>query len=54
MLSNVVRLLIAAALIIPAGRSLELPEHLGGFLLYCLLIVAVVWSSLFRSRRSGA
>ncbi|UVS78377.1 hypothetical protein [Actinokineospora sp. UTMC 2448] len=53
MLSNVVRLLIAAALIIPTARSLELPEHLGAFLLYSALILVVTFSaSLFRRRHA--
>lgn len=50
MLSNLVRLLIAAALIIPAGSSLDLPHDLGVFALFSALIIAVVWSSLFTAR----
>lgn len=54
MFSNLLRLLIAGALIIPAGASLDLPADLGVFALVSALILAVAFSSLFRSSHGGA
>ena len=50
MFSTLLRLLVAAALIVPAGNSLDLPADLGVFALFSALILAVVFSSLFRAR----
>ena len=50
MFSNLLRLLVAGALIALGGSSLELPAHLGPFLLFAALILATAFSSLFRAR----